>query len=68
MAAPTFDRSKFWHKVDETKPENLSDFPREKLLEYQDYFLQTQMEYNPPLPLHEAVTASETANADTKRI
>ena len=51
------DRDLFWIKVDETKPDKLAGFSPQKLREYQNYFLEVQVD--PTLPPHELAAASE---------
>ncbi len=53
------DRSQFWQNVDATKPDKLSRLSVRQLRDYQNYFLEVQADYNPPLPPHEATVASE---------
>jgi hypothetical protein len=53
------DRSQFWQNVDATKPDKLSRLSVRQLRDYQNYFLEVQGDYNPPLPQHENTVASE---------
>ncbi len=53
------DRSQFWQNVDATKPDKLSGLSQRQLRKYQNYFLEVQADYDPPLPPHEATVASE---------
>jgi hypothetical protein len=53
------DRSQFWQNVDATKPDKLSRLSLRQLRNYQNYFLEVQTDYDPALPPHEAMVASE---------